>query len=262
MKQKMIFRKTFPLVVFTLVLPSVFAQELPAEKTIKPWKVEVSLGGVNTSGNTDTRSLQAKVDAKQTFDKWENQYVFSGLKKEEKVADEDGVKVRQTSAQKYFGSLKSSYLIEKKKSYLFGYGSYADDRFGAYRTYATVSAGYGNWLLSTPEVTWFAEVGPGYFKGKRPIDDTSDVYTNEAGAMLHVASELTWAIRENAELKQSLSVESSADNTRTIGEISLAASITDAMKMKIGINVANDSRVAPDKEKTDTTTFINLVYSL
>jgi len=31
--------------------------------------------------------------------------------------------------------------------------------------------------------------------------------------------------------------------------------------MKVGIAVANDTDVAPGKEKTDTTTFINLVYS-
>jgi len=148
-----------------------------------------------------------------------------------------------------------------EKSYLFGYVSYTDDKFGAYRTYTTVAMGYGDWLYSTPKLQWFVEAGPGYFEGKKPDADNPGSYTIESGAILRAATELIWKFSSNAEFKQLLSVESGSDNTRTISESSVAASLTNAMKMKVGVNIANDTDVAPGKKKTDTTTFVNLVYS-
>jgi putative salt-induced outer membrane protein YdiY len=110
-------------------------------------------------------------------------------------------------------------------------------------------------------VQWFVEAGPGYFEGKKTDELNPDAEITESGAMLRAASELVWKISANAEFKQLLSVESGSDNTRTISETSVSANITNAMKMKVGFNIANDSDVAPGKETTDTTTFVNLVYS-
>ena len=225
------------------------------------WKVEVDLGLINTSGNTETTSLQGKIDARQTLEKWENQYILSTLFKEDQVTKDDGSKSKEKTAEKHFGSLKSAYLIGVEKSYLFGYVSYTDDKFGAYRTYTTVAMGYGDWLYSTPKLQWFVEAGPGYFEGKKPDADNPGSYTIESGAILRAATELIWKFSSNAEFKQLLSVESGSDNTRTISESSVAASLTNAMKMKVGVNIANDTDVAPGKKKTDTTTFVNLVYS-
>lgn len=225
------------------------------------WDIEVDLGLINTSGNTETTSLQAKVDAKQTLEKWENQYIFSTLYKEDQVEQDDGTKVTEKTAEKYFGSLKSAYLIGVEKAYMFGYASHTHDEFGAYRSYSTVALGYGDWLFSTPRVQWFAEAGPGYFEGKKTDELNPDAEITEAGAMLRAASELVWKITGNSEFKQLVSVESGADNTRTISETSVSANITNAMKMKVGFHIANDTDVSPGKEKTDTTTFVNLVYN-
>jgi putative salt-induced outer membrane protein len=236
------------------------ASDTPAQEN-RVWDVEVDLGVINTSGNTETTSLQAKVDAKQTLEKWENQYIFSTLYKEDQVEQDDGSEITEKTAEKYFGSLKSAYLIGVEKSYLFGYGSHTHDEFGAYRSYSTVALGYGDWLYSTPKVQWFVEAGPGYFEGKKTDELNPDAEIIESGAMVRAASELVWKITGNSEFKQLLSVESGADNTRTISETSVSANITNAMKMKVGFNIANDTNVSPGKEKTDTTTFVNLVYN-
>ncbi len=236
-----------------------------ADDEKRPWDVEVDIGAIATSGNTETTSLQFKVDAKQNLEKWENQYIFNSLFKEDEVTRDDDTTSKEKTAEKYFGSAKFAYLIGVEEAYLFGFGSYTEDKFGAYRTYATVALGYGNWLYSSSTLNWFVEAGPGYFEGEKVIesdDDTiPDSITNESGAMLRAATALEWKITSNAEFKQMISVESGADNTRTVSETSLATSINGSMKMKVGFAVANDSDVAPGKEKTDTTTFVNLVYS-
>lgn len=236
-----------------------------AEETKKPWQVELDIGAIATSGNTDTTSLQFKVDARQNLEKWENQYIFNSLFKEDSIEQEDGGNKKEKTAEKYFGSAKFAYLIGVEESYLFGFGSYAEDKFGAYRTYTTLALGYGNWLYYSPTFNWFIEAGPGYFEGEKVTESDDpllpDLITDESGAILRAATALEWKISSNATFKQLLSVESGADNTRTQSETTLATSINKSMKMKVGIALANDSDVAPGKEKTDTTTFINLVYS-
>ena len=252
-----------------LVLPAItiasVATTAVADDEKRPWDVEVDIGAIATSGNTETTSLQFKLDAKQNLEKWENQYVFNSLFKEDEVTRDDNTTSKEKTAEKYFGSAKFAYLIGVEQSYLFGFGSYTDDKFGAYRTYTTIALGYGDWLYSSPTLNWFVEAGPGYFEGEKVIesDDETipDSISNESGAILRAATALEWKITSNAEFKQAISVESGADNTRTVSETSLATSINERMKMKVGVAIANDSDVAPGKEKTDTTTFINLVYS-
>lgn len=250
----------------TLVLAlSALTTTAYADDEKKPWDVEVDIGAIATSGNTETTSLQFKLDAKQNLDKWENQYIFNSLFKEDEVSQDDGTTTKEKTAEKYFGSAKFAYLLGVEEAYFYGFGSYTDDQFGAYRTYSTVSFGYGNWLYFSPTLNWFVEGGPGYFEGEKVIesDDPAipDSISEENGAILRVATAVQWQITSNAEFKQMLSVEAGADNTRTQSETSLAASINDRMKMKVGFSLANDTDVAPGKEKTDTTTFVNLVYS-
>lgn len=236
-----------------------------ADDEKRPWDIEVDIGAIATSGNTESTSLQLKVDAKQNLDRWENQYIFNSLFKEDEVTQDDGETSTEKTAEKYFGSAKFAYLLGVEEAYLYGFGSYTDDQFGAYRTYSTLSLGYGNWLYFSPGFNWFVEGGPGYFQGEKVMESDEealpDTISNENGAMLRVATAVQWQVTSNAEFKQMLSVEAGADNTRTQSETSLAASISDRMKMKVGFSLASDTDVAQGKEKTDTTTFVNLVYS-
>ena len=238
---------------------------------VRPWQVEVEVGAIATSGNTETTSLHSKLDAKQNLTKFRNEYILSSLYKEDQVLQDDNTKSKEKTADKYLVSAKSAYLLEggttkdaEKKSYLFGFASYTHDKFGAYKTYETVALGYGDWLYSTETFNWFAEAGPGYFRGEKVtgLGTAADPYVaeTEQGALLRLASEIEWKFSQTAVFKQILSIESGSDNTRTLSETSVAASITNAMQMKIGFAVASDSKVSPGKEKTDTTTSATIVY--
>ena len=235
-----------------------------AEQT-RPWEVEVELGAIATSGNTETTSVNAKLDAKQNLVKFNNEYIVSALFKQDDVEQDDGSKVKEKTAEKYLASAKSSYhLSEANRSYLFGIVSHTHDEFGAYRNYSTVAIGYGNWIYANDRINWFAEAGPGYFRGEKVVQaenlGDADTYETEQGALLRLATELEWKLTQTAVFKQKLSVESGSDNTRSLSETSLAASITNAMQMKLACTISNDTKVAPGKEKTDTTTSVTLVY--
>ncbi|HWV15967.1 MAG TPA: DUF481 domain-containing protein [Cellvibrio sp.] len=249
--------------MLALIVAFMSGSVLAEEK--KPWDVELDLGVIATSGNTETTSVHAKLGAKQHLEKWTNEYILSSLFKNDEVTQDDNTKKKEKTAEKYLASAKSAYqLSEAEKSYLFGFVSYTHDQFGSYKTYTTAAIGYGDWIYSTETLTWFAEAGPGYFRGEKVIvtDDVDNpyIYETEQGALLRLATELEWKFSQTAVFKQVVSVETGSDNTRTLSETSVAASITNAMQMKFAVAVAADSKVAPGKEKVDTTTSATLVY--
>lgn len=225
----------------------------------KPWEVSAELGVIATSGNTETTSVQAKVEAKQYLQKFHNHYIVNGLFKRDQMTNEDGSKEKEKTAEKYFASAKSAYQLEYPNSNVFGYISHADDKFGSYREYSTVAFGYGTRLFETDTMKLDAEIGPGYFRGKRVLEN--DMTQVEDGLMVRAAAAYHWQFTDTAEFNQTLSIESGSDNTRTIAESSVSTRISGAMQLKVGINIANDSRVAAGKEKTDTLSYVNLVYS-
>ena len=241
--------------VASLFAPFVMAQD----DENKPWTVATELGVIATSGNTETTSVQGKIDVKQRLTRWHNHYIFSALFKEDQVTEDDGTKTTEKTAEKYFGSIKSAYQLESEHSNFFVFGSHAEDKFGSYEQYSTIAIGYGTRLYNGETMQLDAEIGPGYFRGERVLEDES--IQTETGMILRGAASFAWQISPSAEFKQTLSVESGEDNTRTVAESSLSTRINDAMQMKVGFNVANDSDVAPGKEKTDTMTYVNLVYN-
>lgn len=242
--------------LLALALGSAVAEE------VKPWEVSAELGMVSASGNTEATSLQAKLDAKQNLDEWTNSYVLTGLMNKSEVENDDGSTSNEKTAEKYFGSVKSAYDFGREADYLFLFASHADDKFGSYRRYTTVSIGYGSRLIERETVQLDAEIGPGYVTGEKVFEDPilPDYLVTEEGSMLRVAGVFAWQITSNAEFKQSISIESAEDNRRTLSETSLSTKISEVMQMKAAFALASDSEVAPGKEKTDTTTSITLVY--
>ena len=227
-------------------------------ETTKPWAVSTELGVIATSGNTETTSIQAKIDAKQTTERWHNHYVLTALFKEDQVTQEDGSKIKEKTAEKYFGSAKAAYQLQREHSNLFLYGAHTDDQFGAYRRYSTVALGYGDRLFDGETMHLDVEIGPGYFRAEKVLADES--LEKETGVLLRGAAAYLWKISEAAEFTQTLSVESAEENTRTVAETALTTRINSALQLKVGVNLSNDSDVAPGKEKTDTMSYVNLVY--
>ncbi|NRQ44176.1 DUF481 domain-containing protein [Rheinheimera sp. YQF-2] len=217
----------------------------------KVWTTSAELGAITTSGNTVGTSVTGKIDAKQELQQWSNQYVFSAFFKEDE--NDDGVTER--SAERYLISAKAAYKLDNEFDKLFVFGSYTDDKFGAYLKYTTLAVGYGTRLYNVEDKSLDVEIGPGYFNGERSTGET------ENGMIVRGAAAFNWTISESASFAQTLSVEYGEDNTRTIAETSLLAKINGSLQMKAAFLVQNDSDVPVDKKKTDTQTSLTLVYS-
>ncbi|MGP9803005.1 DUF481 domain-containing protein [Rheinheimera sp. NSM] len=244
---------------YSLVAAALVAGSFSAiadDSSDKVWTTSAELGAITTSGNTVGTSITGKIDAKQELQQWSNQYIFSAFfKEDEKTDDDSGEKVTERSAERYLISGKAAYKLDNEFDKLFVFGSYTDDKFGAYLKYTTVAVGYGTRIYNTEDKSLDVEIGPGYFSGERSTGET------ENGMIVRGAAAFKWAISESASFGQTLSVEYGEDNTRTIAETSLLAKINGSLQMKAAFLVQNDSDVPADKKKTDTQTSLTLVYS-
>ena len=225
------------------------------DATDKVWTTSAELGAITTSGNTVGTSITGKIDAKQELQDWSNQYIFSAFFKEDEKTDENGDKYTEKSAERFLISAKAAYKLQDEFDKLFVFGSYTDDKFGAYTKYTTVAVGYGTRVYNSEDMSLDTEIGPGYFSGERSTGET------EKGFIVRGAGAFKWTISESATFAQTLSVEYGADNTRTIAETSLQAKVNGSLQMKAAFLVQNDSDVPEGKKSTDTQTSLTLVYS-
>ena len=236
------------------VAASMSVQANDSAASNKVWTTSAELGAITTSGNTVGTSVTGKIDAKQELEHWSNQYIFSAFFKEDEKL-ENGEKVTERSAERYLISAKAAYKLDTEFDKLFVFGSYTDDKFGAYLKYTTVAIGYGTRLYNSEDKSLDVEIGPGYFSGERSTGET------ENGMIVRGAAAFNWTISESASFAQTLSVEYGEDNTRTIAETSLLAKINGSLQMKAAFLVQNDSDVPELKKSTDTQTSLTLVYS-
>lgn len=236
------------------VAASMSVQANDSAASNKVWTTSAELGAITTSGNTVGTSVTGKIDAKQELEHWSNQYIFSAFFKEDEKT-ENGETFTERSAERYLISAKAAYKLDAEFDKLFVFGSYTDDKFGAYLKYTTVAVGYGTRLYNSEDKSLDVEIGPGYFSGERSTGET------ENGMIVRGAAAFNWTISESASFAQTLSVEYGEDNTRTIAETSLLAKINGSLQMKAAFLVQNDSDVPELKKSTDTQTSLTLVYS-
>ena len=161
----------------------------------------------------------------------------------------------ERSAERYLISAKAAYKLDNEFDKLFVFGSYTDDKFGAYLKYTTVAVGYGTRLYNVEDKSLDVEIGPGYFSGKRSTGET------ENGLIVRGAAAFKWTLSESASFSQTVSMEYGQDNTRTIAETALLAKINGSLQMKAAFLLQNDSDVPLGKKSTDTQTSLTLVYS-
>src|SRR5690625_7755895 len=99
------------------------------EDETRPWKVSAELGAIATSGNTETTTIQGKIEADHNTLKWSNRYTLGVLFKEDQVNQPDGSQETVKTAERIAVSARGGYRLAREHSNLFIYGSHVDDEF-------------------------------------------------------------------------------------------------------------------------------------
>lgn len=202
------------------------------------------MGGVATSGNTNTRSVNGKAEVRHLKEPWLNQLKLDGL------WNSDG---EETTAERYLVSAKTEYRF-RKREYVFGTLRYEDDRFSGYEYQVSETVGYGRRIVDRPSFSMDLEGGAGG-RHQRPEGEE-----REDQAIARGATKLAWDISPTSRFTEELLVESGHENTFAESITALKVKINSNLAMKTAVTVRHNTSVPPDKERTDTITAVTLVY--
>ncbi len=226
-------------------MSSLAAVEAEPDKDKKHWKGEAGLGYVATTGNTETSTFAAKLDATHEKEKWRNNLTANTLYTKN---------AELKTAEKYFISAQSNYKYAVHM-FLFGRASYEDDRFSGFEYQSTATMGLGHRFLADIVTMTLDIEGGGGIKAYQEEGRNS-----ESEGIARLAGKYVWDFREKSKFTQELSSEfgKSFDVYKSIS--SLTAQLAGNFAINLGYTVKYTSEVPLGKEKTDTETTINLVY--
>jgi putative salt-induced outer membrane protein len=223
------------------------------------WTGKGEAGLVIASGNTDTRTANAKFALANEIDKWKHQFGGAALYAS---ADPDG-----TTARRWEVFEQTDYNYSPR-DFWFGAGRYEDDQFSGFEYQATVSAGYGRKFIDTDVTKFTGTAGVGY-----KFFETQDAFDEVTGALIAPGDSDREAVfrgtldydhkfTETTSLLDKFVVEAGADNTFVQNDLALQVKMNAVLALAVGYSVRYNTDPQVGFEKTDTLTTINLVYEI
>jgi putative salt-induced outer membrane protein len=242
--------------ISAMIAFGLFASTTQAQEAT--FTMDGELGFIFTSGNTETTSTNAALNAKQELEMWSNEFTFKALYKKDTV---DGVET--TSADKKFASAQGNYKLENPDHRLFGFASYEDDRFSEFDFQSTLAVGWNQKLWEDAKSSFEFSIGPGYSFADRFVTDADGnlITESENGAVVRGAFAYAYSLSETAKFTQTFSTEVGSNNTKSRAESAVSAKIAGGLSMKVALKLDHNSDVTGVRDNLDTETSVNLVYT-
>jgi putative salt-induced outer membrane protein len=222
------------------------------------WSDKGEAGLVIATGNTETKSANAKLQLANEVGKWKHQFGGAALYSS---SDEEG-----TTANRWEAFEQSDYNFSPR-SFWFGAARYEDDDFSGFVYQAIVSAGLGRKFIDTDVTKFVGTAGVGY-----KFFETSDAF-DAAGALIAPGeSDSEVVFRGTLDYDHKLTattsvldkfvVEAGSNNTFAQNDIAVQLKVTDVLALAVGYSARHNTDPRAGFEKTDTLTTVNLVYEL
>ena len=209
------------------------------------WQGSVALGYLETSGNTDTSSSNAKVLLGYKSGSWQDSLLFQALR-----AESNGVLTAETVE----GNGQTDYNFTDK-DYVFGNLDYLRDRFSGYEHRTSEVFGLGRRLLASDTQQLDTQFGV----GARQTRYTDQTRKSEAVELL--SGSYLWKFAPNSSFSENISVEHGPSNTYSQSVTGLTTNIAGSFALAITYTVSHNSSVLPGFKNTDRSTAVSLVYS-
>ena len=243
------------------ILAAALLSAAPYAAQANDWTGTGELGLALARGNARSENLNGKLAFATEDARWKHSYYASVLRaKGEVVGDFDGdgtpEEEFELNANRYELGASSALKVNEISSWVAAL-RYENDDFAPFSHQSTFSIGYGHQFIASDTTSFRGEIGPGYRRAKDAItgDTSSDAI---ARGLLDFKHKLTG----NTELFNTFLVEAGSDNTFMQNDFGVAVAMNEAFALKAGIQLRNNSDVAPGLDKTDTLTTVNLVYNI
>jgi len=211
----------------------------------EPLKGEAELGFVTKEGNSETQTINAKLQlSKETLD-WVHQAHFTAF---------NNASGDETTAEKYSVALQSDRKLDERAS-LYVVVTHEEDHFSGFDYQSTVGIGYGYKVMDEDDRSLTLEAGPGY-RVNAVVDGES-----QSEVTLRLGEIYSWKFSETAELNQHLTIESGDLNTISNLGASIKSSLTGSLALKVGVDIKYTDKVPVGRKDTDTETYATVSYA-
>jgi putative salt-induced outer membrane protein YdiY len=216
----------------------------PTEGGPPKWTGSLNIGASYSDGNTDSRSINAAIDAERRSekDRWTAKGWWNFAESRDSSTGELGVTDRRSG-----GSLKYDYFLSKKL-YVFAVGGVESD-FQAdisLRYYAGPGVGY-QWH-ETDDFKWGSEAGLTYFKTDYKSSEDKEYVA------ARFANNISWKINDHTQLENAAEIFpslESADDFYGKSDTKLKVTLSEAMFAQLQWVYQYTSQPADGKERND-----------
>ncbi len=209
------------------------------------WSGDGDLAYSNANGNTNTSALAAALDLSKENGDWKHSVGFDAV-----GSSQDDV----TTAESYTLKGQSDYTINADY-YAFGSLRYQSDRFSGYDSQASAKLGGGWHVINSEAATFDAEVGVGYRQSELQNNGGEE---NEAVVSLSLVYERV--LTETTDIDVSYFTESGSSNRYSEASAGVRVAISDALGLRAGYLIKQNSDAPTGTKGTDTLVTIGLNY--
>lgn len=211
-----------------------------------PWTNDAELGAVQTAGNTQTLSLNAKIKSVYEQDQWRATLSGSAVNAKSNKA---------TTAEKYDTSLQGDWKLNPIE-YVFARTSFESDRFAGYKRRFNETGGYGRQLIDTEQLNWKGELGGGL----RQTTPTNQ-QPSEFSVVARLATDVSWQFSKTSKLSETFSTEGGAKGWTTKSLTALQSALSEHLSSKISLGLTHNTKVPAGVKRLDSETMVTLVIS-
>ena len=208
---------------------------------------KAALGYLATSGNTESRSMNAAFSLDYARVNWTHGFDLAAVAASTDDTTTAEAYQFQYEARRGFGEVKENFLFTAL--------DWKRDRFSGFREQLSETVGYGRRLIASDRHTFDAGLG----LGARQAERRSGVEEREA--IVRGTSDYRWTLSDTARFDQSLVVESGSSNTMVETRSALRAQVMGRVALVLSYRFKRNSSVGAESVSTDRFSSISLEYA-
>jgi putative salt-induced outer membrane protein len=207
---------------------------------------EAALGYLSTDGNTQSRSVNAKLNHVYAAEPYRNTLLVTAIST---TGSDDAASVERYT----FGDKLDRAISER--AYVFGVLEWEKDLGGAVRERMSEAIGFGRHVLTGPEHLLDLEIGAGARQEEQ--NGTGLQTQNVIG---RASGRYEWKLSEQSRFIEAAKVEHGADNTFVESIAELRMPVRGRLAASLSYTVRHNTETAPGVEPTDTATAATLTW--
>lgn len=217
---------------------------------------DIKFGFQSSSGNTESRALNASIKAQETDERFRNTGEFKIS-----LAGEDGEEDKNQKKLK----LQSDYKL-KDKLYLYSNISLNTSEYSSYFIDVSLSPGVGYQWIKNEDFKLETELGVGYRYQEPNFDEIDDddliLPENVSEPVGRFGLNFDWTFNEDIAFHWQTTITSGESNTRYENILALSSQINDRFTIQLEKEIDYLDRVPPGLENKDSEFNINFKYNL